>query len=214
LREVSGAFLAAIANKTVKIAELYILEMTHGVTYRYTTHSKDKIWDAGNNIYTAIPMKRGDISYTTNFEAGQVGLALSNISTDISADVNNNILERAVLTIKRIRWEASYAADEEFTLFKGFLDIDFDRRTLNLTLKSKFANSNVLIPRFVYEESCNYNLFDEMCGLNRADYAYSGTATDGSQMTVIDSNRGVVYKVAFDNGDVNNPIEIGDTISG
>jgi len=199
VRTVSAAFQAAIANNTVKICELYILEMAHGATYRYTTHSKDIPWDAGGNIYTAIPMQRGDVVFTTNFEAAQIELALTNISTAISADVDNNILERAVLTIKRIRWDAGYAAD---------------RMILNLTLKSKFANLNVQIPKFVYEESCNYNLFDVMCGLTRADYAYAGTATNGSRTTVTDSARGVVYKVAFDGGDSGNPIEIGDTISG
>jgi len=214
VRTVSAAFQAAIANNTVKICEFYILEMAHGSTYRYTTHSKDITWDAGGNVYTAIPMQRGDVVFTTNFEAAQIELALTNISTAISADVDNNILERAVLTIKRIRWDASYAADEEFTIFKGFLDVDFDRMILNLTLKSKFANLNVQIPKFVYEESCNYNLFDVMCGLTRADYAYAGTATNGSRTTVTDSARGVVYKVAFDGGDSGNPIEIGDTISG
>lgn len=213
MRNVSSAFRAAIAAKTIKITELYILELADGTIYRYTTHSKRITWDAGGNIYEPIPMMRGDVSFTTNFEVGQVDLALTNISTDISNNVNNNILDRAELTIKRIRWDASYAADEEFTIFKGFLDVDFNRKILKLTLRSKFANLGVQIPRFVFEESCNYNLFDDNCGLTRADYAYSGTATAGSRTTITDSNRGPVYKVAFDDGDADNPIEIGDTIS-
>lgn len=214
MRTVSAAFQTAIANRTVKITELYILERADGTTHRYTTHSKDIIWDVGDNVYAAIPMQRGGVTFTTNFEASKVELALENIALAISDDVNNNILERAKLTIKRIRWDASFAVDEEFIIFVGFLDVDFDRRLLNLTLRSKFANLGVQIPRFVYEESCNYNLFDDLCGLTRATYAYSGTATAGTRTTVTDANRGVVYKVAFDDGDVNNPIEIGDTISG
>lgn len=214
MRSVSSAFEAAIASGTVKIAELYILELADGTMYRYTTHNQPITWDAGSNIYIPIPLQRDAATFTTNFEVGEVAMSLSNISTDISSDVNNDILERAVLTIKRIRWDANYAADEEFTVFKGFLDVDFNRKILNWSAKSKFANLSVVIPRFLYEECCNYNVFDDFCALTRADYEYSGTATDGSRTIVIDSNRGSVYKTAFDAGDSSNPIERGETITG
>jgi hypothetical protein len=214
MRSVSAAFATAIALGTVKITELYILDMADGTTYRYTTHDTPITWDSGNNTYTPVPMRRGEVSFTTNFEAGEVSVNLANISLDISNDVNNDILERAELTIKRIRWDASYASDEEFTVFKGFLDVDFNRSVLNLTVKSKFASLSVQIPRFLFEECCNYNLFDSLCALSRSDYEYSGTATDGTQTTLIDSNRGSVYKVAFDAGDSSNPIERDETITG
>jgi len=214
MRTVSAAFTAAIALGAVKITELYILELADGTTYRYTTHNQQIIWDAAGNTYTPIVMERDEVTFTTNFEVGEVGVALANISTDISADVNNDILERAVLTIKRIRWDASYAADEEFVVFKGFLDVNFNRKVLNLLAKSKFANLSVQIPKFLYEECCNYNLFDSLCALTRSDYAYAGTATGGSRSTVADTTRGSAYKVAFDGGSSSVPIERGDTIVG
>lgn len=214
MRSMSAAFQAAIALKTLKITELYILELADGAIYRYTTHNQAITWDAAGNTYSPVVMTRETVSYSTNFEVGEVGLVLTNISTDISADVHSGILEGAKLTIKRIRWDASYAADEEFIVFVGFLDVDFNRKILNLSVRSKFANLNVQIPKFVYEESCNWNLFDSMCGLTRANYSYSGTATDGTRTTITDTNRASVYKVAFDGGDSSNPILIGDTITG
>jgi len=214
MRGVSSAFSAAIALGTVKITELYILELADGTTYRYTTHNVPKKWDVAGNTYNPIVMQRDEVTFTTNFEVGEVGIALSNISTDISADINNDILERAVLTIKRIRWDADYAADEEFIVFEGFLDVDFNRMVLNLSAKSKYANLSVQIPKFLFEECCNYNLFDNLCGLTSSDYAYSGIATDGTRTTIIDSNRGSVFKVAFDAGDSSNPIERGEVITG
>lgn len=214
MRAVSSAFAAAIALGTVKITELYILEMADGTVYRYTTHDTPIVWDAAGNTYTPVVMERDEVMFTTNFEVGEVSITLANISTDISADVNNDILERAKLTIKRIRWDADYAADEEFIVFTGFLDVDFNRKILNLSVKSKFANLNVQIPRFLYEECCNYNLFDSLCGLVRADYAYAGKATDGSRNTVIDTDRGSVHKVAFNGGDSGSPVVIGDELTG
>jgi len=214
MRSVSSAFAAAIASGTVKITELYILELADGTTYRYTTHNQQITWDEAGNTYTPVAMERGEVTFTTNFEAGEVSTSLSRIATDISDDIDDNVLERAVLTIKRIRWDTSYAADEEFVIFKGFIDIDFDRQVLSLSAKSKFSSLSVQTPRFVYEESCNYNLFDNMCGLIRSDYVYAGTVTAGTQTTVTDSNRGSVYKTAFDNGDSSNPIERGDVVTG
>lgn len=214
MRSVSSAFAAAIALGSVKITELHILEMANGSIYRYTKHDKAITWDAGGNTYEPVPMQRGEVSFTTNFEAGEVGLTLANIATDISSDVNNDILERAEWTIKRIRWDASYATDEEFIVYKGFLDIDFNRKVLNLTIKSKFGSLGVQIPKFIFEEHCNYNLFDSLCALSRSDYVYAGTATDGTQTTIIDSNRGSVYKVTFDAGDSSNPIERGSVVTG
>lgn len=214
MRAVSAAFQAAIALGIVKITELYVLKLADGTTYRYTTHNQKIIWDAAGNTYSPIVMERNEISFTTNFEVGEVGVVLENISLAISPKIENGILERAVLTIKRIRWDASYAADEEFTVFKGFLDIDFNRKILNLSAKSKFANLTIQIPKYLYEECCNYNLFDNMCALVRENYAYVGEATDGNRMTVIDSKRGSVFKVAFDAGDSSNPIARGETITG
>ena len=214
MRSISAAFATAIALGTVKITELYILELADGTVYRYTTHDRPIVWDSGDNTYTPVIIERDDVSFSTNFEVGDVGIVMSNISTDISADVNNDVLEKAVLTIKRIRWNTSYASDEEFVVFEGFLDVDFNRKILNLTAKSKFANLNVQLPRFLYEESCNYNLFDSLCALTKSDYAYAGAATDGSRTTVIDVNRVSVYKTAFDNGNSGNPIERGEVITG
>ena len=214
MRSVSTAFQNAIALGTVRITELYILELADDTIYRYTTHNQPITWDAAGNTYQPIVMRRETVTFSTNFEVGEVAVALTNISTDISSSVESGVLEGAKLTIKRIRWDASYASDEEFIVFVGFLDIDFNRQILNLSVKSKFVNLNVQIPRFVFEESCNYNLFDSLCGLVRANYAYAGTATDGSRTTLTDSNRGSVYLVAFDGGDSSNPIERGDTITG
>lgn len=214
MRSVSSAFQQAIAEGSVRITELYTLQLSNEEVYYYTPHTESITWDAANNTYVPIPAQRETASFTTNFEAGEVNVAIANISTAISSDAHNNMLERAVLTIKRIRWDASYAEDEEFIVFEGFLDIDFNRRVLNLTATSKFASLSMQVPRFVFEESCNYNLFDSLCGLNRADYAYTGIATTGARNSVTDTNRGSVYKVAFDGGDSSNPIERGDTITG
>jgi hypothetical protein len=210
----SAAFEAAIAQSMVRIAELYTCELANGTIYRYTTHQKDVIWDAGGNTYQSVAFERGPIRRNTNGEFDEVELSMGNISGDLWDMVHKNVLDAAEVTIRRFRWDASFAADEEIEIFRGTPNIGFDRKTLTLTAIAEGGSLNILVPRHVYQPSCNHGLFDTTCGLTQSDYGYSGTATGGTASTLIDATAGVLYKVDFDAGDSGNPIEIGDTVTG
>ncbi len=214
MRSVNASFSAAIAEGTVKVAELFILTLADGTIYRYTSHDKDIVWDAGDNTYSAIVIGRDPILFANNFESGSVRVVIGNINGDIYNDVQGNILEAVKVTIKRILWDDTYAADKEIIVFVGFADIEFNRQVLILDCKPIADSLNIKIPRHIYEEPCNYSLFGYNCGLSRDDYNYDGTATGGTTLTLIDTTRGTVYKVNFDNGDEDNPVEIDDALSG
>lgn len=212
---VSGAFQAAIAEETLKLAELYTIEVADGTIYRYTTHQQDIVWDVGNNVYSSVqPIERKSIGYRHTGEFDEVEIALGNIAGDLFAEVQSNVLENALITIKRIRWDQSYANDEEFIVFIGTIDVSFNRKVLHLSCRPYIDSLNILVPRHIYKEPCNHRVFDPGCVLARATYAYAGTASGGSQTTVVDSTRGTVYSATFADGDSALPIEIGDTVTG
>lgn len=213
--DVSAAFQTAIAAETVKIAELYILQLADGTVYRYTTHQRDIVWDAGGNTYSSVqPIQRQSIGSRHTGEFDEVEVALGNIAGDIFDKVDLNVLENCILTIKRMRWDQSFAADEEYIVFLGTVNIRFNRKILSFTCQPYIDSLNIMVPRHKFQEPCNYKLFETGCGLTRSDYAYAGTATGGTRTTVIDATRGIVYKVDFDDGDSSNPIAIGDTATG
>jgi len=214
LRTVNATFSTAIAEGSLKVAELFILELADGSVYRYTSHSKNITWDAGSNTYTAIVISRGPIQFTNSFESDSVEVRIGNISGDLYAEVQANVLDACKITIKRILWDDTYAVDKEIIVFIGFADIEFDRSVLILQCRPLEDSLNVKLPRHTYQEPCNNSLFDTTCSLIRTTHKYEGTATGGTSITLIDTDRGSVYKVAFDGGDSSNAIEIGDTITG
>jgi hypothetical protein len=214
MRTVNASITAAIAAGTLKVAELFIFTLADGTVHRFTSHPEDITWDAGGNTYEAAPIGRGAISYSSNFESDHVQVALANISGDFYNLVQNNILEACRVTIKRILWDDSYAADKEITVFAGFADIEFNRQVLSFDCRPVADLLNIKVPRHLYEEPCNHRLYDVSCGLRQADFAYSGTATGGSNATLIDATRGTVYKINFDAGDSSNAIVVGDTVTG
>jgi len=212
---VSAAFQAAIAAENVKIAELYTLQLADGTVYYKTTHQKDITWDAAGNVYSSVqPMSRQEIGCRYNGEFDEVEVALANVYGDLFESVNLNSLENMIVTIKRIRWDQAYAADEEYIVFLGSVDVRFNRKVLSFTCRPYIDSLNIQVPAHIFQEACNHRLFSDGCGLTRATYAYAGTATGGSRTTVIDTTRGALYKIAFDGGDETLPIEIGDTVTG
>jgi len=211
MRIVNQDFIDAIEEQSLKLAELFIIELAGGEVYRYTTHDTDITWDAGGNTYTSTTMARSPIEFTNNFESDNVKVFFGNLEGDFYDKVQKDILESVKVTIKRILWNETYAADLEITLFSGFADIDFDRQVLTFTCRPVADTLNLQIPKNTYQEPCNNSLYDNLCGLSRLLYAYAGTATGGSNLTLTDTGRGRVYKVPFDGGDEDNPLVVGDT---
>jgi hypothetical protein len=214
MRSCSAACATAIAAQEVRLCELYICELAKGDIYRYTDHDVDLTWDLAGNVYTAIPIKRSPIRFNSDGQYNECELTLGIQNLAVLNTIKHNILEAAKITHKRIRWDASYASDEEFTLEIWTPDVNFNRSILQLRLISYLDSLNVHIPARNHQEPCNNSLFDPTCGLSRAAHKYSGTATAGTQTTLTDAGAGTVYTVEFDAGDRGNPISVGDTITG
>lgn len=214
---VSAAYSAAIALGKVRLCELVDVELANGTTYRYTNHPKDLTWNAGGDTYSGgiLPEKyRGAITHNTSGGFDECEIALAGITGDLVDQVKSNILEASKIKIRQIRWDTAYAADEEVVKMYGTPDVGFNTKSLQLRIVSILDSLNIQVPRHTYQPTCNNYLFDETCGLTRADYAYSGTATDGSTTTMIDVAAGTLYTVDFDAGDETNPIERGETVTG
>ncbi len=208
----SSAFQAAIVLEKLKIAELYDITLANGSIFRYTSHSQDIIWNAAADTYTALPIQRSSIQNNINLEVDDVSIEIQNITGDLFNIVQNNTLNQAQVVIKRIRWDQSYAADEELTYFIGTADISFDRKILVLNCKSVLDSLNIKVPRDMWQEPCNKRLYDEGCALIQADFEYQGTVATGDRISFTDSIRGTVYKGIFDSAV--DTLAIGETVTG
>lgn len=183
-------FQNAIKNGTIKITELYDIELPTGVVLHFTTHSENIVWGSPSVVYYAQPIERMQIANNINLEMDTVQINIQNISGELYEGVNKNVLDSAKITIKLINWTDSYSADLETILFIGTADVEFDRKLLTLICKPILNSLNVVIPRQLYQEPCNHTLFDENCELMQSDFLYSGVTTSAgsNRLTVTDNN--------------------------
>ncbi|MCK5614743.1 DUF2163 domain-containing protein [Candidatus Pacearchaeota archaeon] len=210
----SASFIAAIAGDMVKIAEIYDFDLVDGTTVRLTTHGGDITWNVAGDVYSTFPMQRESISRNSDGEFDEFRLLLANMGGTFEEMVHKGGFESARITVRRIRWDTEYAADEEQYVFVGTPDVSWNKNQINITNRSILASLNILVPRHTFQESCNHIVFDSTCGLIKANHAYSSTATGGSTITLVDSVLDTLYTVAFDNGDSDNAIATGDTVTG
>lgn len=213
-----AAFIAAIKAGNVKVAELYEVWLTSGFTHYYTSHDKDIAWGDPDALYQAIPIVRKNIGMNINLEIDTCEITISNISGELYGYAQLNVLDAVRITIKRVLWteSGSYAAGMEIKVFVGTGDIEFNRRELKIKCRSILDSLNIIVPKGLYQEPCIYSLFDAGCALTQSDFAYSGVTSGASsdRFTIIDATNGTAYKVAFDAGDEDLPIEKGDAITG
>jgi len=200
-------------QQKLSFAELYEFELTTGITYYYTSHSENINW--GGQLYTTVPLQRSPISQKMNLESDTVQISLANMTSEFASVIQKNILDGAKVTIKRIAYDGDAGVGAYLILFVGRASVSHNRQTVILSGVSILDSLNVQTPCSLYQEPCNNRLFDAPCNLTKSNYKYQGTATsDGGDCFTIKDTSFPVYKVAFDGGDENNPIEIGDTITG
>lgn len=74
------------------------------------------------------------------------------------------------------------------TIFSGRMaEIDVSGSMVTETLNSNTELLNIEMPRNLYQSNCTNTLYDIGCGLNRADFAVSGTIATGSTGTILNS---------------------------
>ncbi len=216
MRSVNAGYETAIAASCVKVAEIYDITLASGTVLYRTSHSEDIVWGAGGNTYLGLGnnISRGPVKYSITGEVVTCSMEWSELNTEPFLSIHKQSLTGATVTIKRILWNVEYAVGWEIIVMAGNLNIEWDSRGISLEVKSQLGSMNVIVPKCIHQYPCNWSLFEDSCGLTRGDYAYSGIATGGSRTTLIDTTRGTVYKVTFDAGDIDNPVEIGDSLLG
>ncbi|MHC4687859.1 MAG: baseplate hub domain-containing protein, partial [Planctomycetota bacterium] len=215
MHTVHSSYSASLSHDRLQLTELYILELANDEVVRLTSHGSTLSWDSPAQSYIHFPIARGPIRHGLNLEFDTLDITFANMAGELFDKVQKNYLDQVKITIKRIYWsEPEYDVTREMIVFVGTADVEFDRMQLILHCRPLLDSLNLQIPGDTFEEPCNNILFGDTCGLTQSDFLYSGTATGGSTSTLEDSTRGLNYKVDFDGGDEDNPIDVGDTVTG
>lgn len=126
----------------------------------YTSYHKDVLY--GSKIYTAIPIERSEF----NHEASRNEISISMPYDYEPASLFRGFNPPGTLWVEVL-------SDAGVYLFIGkVLSCRFrvDRAKAVLRAVSLQTVLNAQVPRRVYSYSCSWNLFDENCGVNRADF--------------------------------------------
>ena len=182
-------FIDAIARQELKITELFDLALMDGTTRYFTSHDEDFLWGSPSVKYESLPILRGIIVSGVNLEADQVEITLANITTELMEQLQKNVLDGAQLTIRRVLYDQSYGVGMELFLFTGTVDVGFNRKVLMLMCTSILDTLNILVPRNVYQEPCNYRLFQEACAVSRSGSKLTGSASSDATdfFTLVDT---------------------------
>jgi uncharacterized phage protein (TIGR02218 family) len=177
MRNVPDAFVQAVKSGNLKICELFEFTLRCGVVHRYCNHDEDIDWGTPSKRYYSAPILRAPADISMNLEVDVTTLKLLNITAELFDVANTNKLDAVDVVIKRIFWDQSSGSGMEFTLFSGTGNVSFDRNELDLPLSSILNTLNIEVPRNVFQQPCNYTLFDAGCTLLQADYREFTVAT-------------------------------------
>lgn len=144
------------------LAELYQFESNN--VFQYYTSYKDDITFQGN-VYKAMPISRTSLSFDADFR--DINLTITAPVTDpFITYITNSPLE----VINIIIYQA-------FTIELTDFRVIYEGQIKQVGIKDKIAKalceSNSLalremLPRFIYQSYCNYNVYDNDCGITKA----------------------------------------------
>lgn len=184
-----------LTKTQLEIAELYKIELEMYSASAYFTSYKTS-FSFGGQSYQAIPIKRGDIQFHSDFstdkldiQAGIIGIQVGTLTLSMYRVVREGYLRNAKVTVYLV--EAANPANYQ-TVFIGWIngDVTYNQGILTLSCGSLLERLKDKFPRLIYSEHCNHSLFDDYCGLNKATYQENGTC-------LINSTERYIYSTIF-----------------
>lgn len=147
--------------------------------------------------YDPAVIKRGPIKTKVGLEVDSMDLTLGQLDLQVGslgllAAANAGLLDRASVTAMTVFQIPNADVMNPFIPW-GFV-INFIGRVtqwesgyegLQLKVASEVELLNVKMPRYVFQPGCHHTLFDAKCGLNKASYAATSSATSGTTKTVL-----------------------------
>ena len=175
--------------------ELYKFAGTYK-TYLYTPG--DQNITVGAETYVAIPMERSSIqALVYNDNVAKLDIKLPPLC-DLIVDYGyHDTPPELVLTLTRYH-RGDNPATQGAAIWKGRMaSVTIEEDVATITVPSSFgAALDCVIPSFASQGTCGYVLFDERCGVSRAENMVETTATEVDGRTVVVDSLG-----AFDASD-------------
>lgn len=159
-------FARLVAEGEVRMCELFDITLRTGDTRYFTNHDEDILWGNPSTRYTALPIIRGQVKSHMDLQVDNTSVSMAGISSELKDLLLSHVLEEAQIAIKRIFWNLEYAAGYELTIFKGWVNVRWNRNAILLECTSILDSLGIKVPRLTYQSPCNHLVFDSLCGIN------------------------------------------------
>lgn len=190
MRAASEKLITLLDANQFIMADLYTITTVQNDVYRYTNYDFDLI--VGGELYRSDGpiISRDGITLSLGVEVDNLSVTIDVTDEEtfeglrVVQAFHNGQMDGARFKLERIFMDANTPTDTSagtIKLFEGrLIEPEFDRNTINVSVASDLDELNVQMPRNLYQPSCSNTLFDNACGLNRANYAFETTIATGS----------------------------------
>jgi uncharacterized phage protein (TIGR02218 family) len=204
MKTVPAAFLTMLnSNQALVRADLYTITLRDGTVLRFTSADIDITY--GGNTFLA-PRSSNAPAFDRGTVKTEIGLNVDNLQVEVFFDATTRI--NGVTPASFIAFggfddcvfdvQVTMAPDWSNPVVNGtiklFTGIVAESKVrggrVSLTINSQLRLLNTQFPRNYFLPGCNNSLFDGVCLLSKATYAFSGTvaATPVPSQTVFGSN--------------------------
>lgn len=193
MKPVSNDYLADILKKRrYAMAELYTFDLLNGDSDYFT--NLDFNLKYGANIFkgNSLIIEGLRMKYSPGWTADEQNVKIIATTEYTLAggiflhNVAEGLLDGCTITRQRAFWKAqetvgmmdfTYVPTDVLTLYIGKVSTieKIGRTVVELKVKSPLAILDIDLPRNTYQPSCQWSLFDQGCGLLRADFTETGT---------------------------------------
>ena len=164
--------------------ELYHVWQDGGSHWRYTSGDVDVVYSG--NVYSRAVIERGNVQYNSDFEISTLSIQVKALAEPVVKYLARNPLGIYwIEVLKLFRDQTPYEAN---VIFLGQIkSVSFQGLQGNVECAGFELYLNRPIPKFRYQPSCNYILYDTYCGIDKTAYSLAATLTDvrnnGLQLT-------------------------------
>lgn len=190
LWETSAGALAALLNARgpIEKADLYTITLQGGTVLRWSGHDaaitgNSQTWQLGPGL------RRSRVRFTTGLSVDTLQVTLYDVlgttinGTPLIPFIRGGGLNGARLQLDRCFWGAGSSTPVGALLwFPGRVaEVPMiDRYEAQIVVKSDIELLDVMVPRDVYQPGCLNTVYDAPCGLSRAAFTVTGSASSAS----------------------------------
>jgi uncharacterized phage protein (TIGR02218 family) len=185
--------LIALLNSSQQFTpvDLYQITLINGTVINYTSYDIDVTDSEITYKANGVLIERSRVRTVIGVEVDSLDLVINPHPNDLVGGVSflqmcaAGQLDGATLTLRRAFLNALGENMGSFINFSGRIaDMNMTRSQVDITVKSDLELLNVKLPRNLYQTTCLHTLYDDSCGLNRADWGVAGTVLSGTKIVL------------------------------